>query len=191
MRNIEKAIPKFKMGELEQAAVMQPIWSLLHSRQNDSEWNPNLRGYLKSCIAGRQWPQARLKAANLSSHSACAFCLHDKIEMIRVSAAAGKEGHDWFIDLAKQARTTADATQGMSQKKKTMLVRNAEARMIEEPQQQMLTGVPTGNLMHRNWKCPRLDPIRRSKAEEVMVQMSKIAEEQLGPNHPEGTRDLV
>ena len=55
----------------------------------------------------------------------------------------------------------------------------------------MWAGVPTGNLMHRNWKCPRLDPFRRSKAEEEMVQMSKIAEEQLGPNHPEWTRALV
>ena len=106
-RNIEKAIPQLKMGEHEQAAVMQPIWSLLTSRQNNDEWNPNLRGYLKSCQAGRQWPQARLKAANLSSHSACALCLHDKIEMIRISAAAGKEGHDWFVDLAKQAKEEA------------------------------------------------------------------------------------
>ena len=111
-RNIEKAIPQLKMGEHEQAAVMQPIWSLLTSRQNNDEWNPNLRGYLKSCQAGRQWPQARLKAANLSSHSACALCLHDQIGMIRISAAAGKEGHDWFVDIAKQAKEDAETQQG-------------------------------------------------------------------------------
>ena len=63
--------------------------------------NPNPRGCLKSCAVGRQWPQTRLKVANLSSHGARTFCLHDKIEMIRISAAAGKEGHDWFIDLAE------------------------------------------------------------------------------------------
>jgi len=106
-RNIERAIPQLKMEEHEQAAVMQPIWSLLSSRQNDDEWNPNLTGYLKSCQAGRQWAHARPKTANLSSHSAYAFCLHDKIEMIRISAAAGKEGHDWFVDLAKQAMEEA------------------------------------------------------------------------------------
>ena len=109
---------------------MQPIWSLLQSRQNDAEWDPNLRGYLKSCMAGRQWPQTRLKAENLSTLSACAFCLHDKIEMIRVSAAAGKEGHDWFVDLAKLAQITADTTQGISQRKKAMIVKSAEAKLL-------------------------------------------------------------
>ena len=110
---------------------MQPIWSLLKSKQNDEEWNPTLRGYLKSCNAGRQWPQARLKTANLSTHKACAFCLHDKIEMIRISAAAGKEGHDWFVDLAKQARNGAEAMQGLSRRRKTMLINKAEAKVIE------------------------------------------------------------
>ena len=45
--------------------------------------------------------------------------------------------------------------------------------------------------MHRSWKCPRLDSFRRSKADEQMVQMSRIAEQQLGANHPEWTRALV
>ena len=31
-----------------------------------------------------------------------------------------------------------------------MIVMNAEANMLEEPQLQMLTGVPIGNLMHRS-----------------------------------------
>ena len=141
-RNIERAIPQLELGEHEQAAVMQPIYELLRSTRNDKEWNPNLRGYLKSANAGRQWPQTRLMSANLSSHSACAFCLYDKIEMIRISAAAGKEGHDWFIDLALQARTAADATPGISQKKKTMRINKAESAMLEDPQKQMLIGVP-------------------------------------------------
>ena len=71
------------------------------------------------------------------------------------------------------------------------MISKAEAKMIEDPQEQMLKGVPIGNLMHRNWKCLRLEPFRRSKAEEELVQMSKIAEEQLGQNHPEWTRALV
>ena len=96
---------------MRKGAVMQPIWSLLTSRQNNDECMPNLRVYLKSCLAGRQWPRARLETASLSSHSACAFCLHDKIEMIRISAAAGKEGHDWFVDLATKAKEEAEAPQ--------------------------------------------------------------------------------
>ena len=121
------------MEEHEQAAVMQPIWSLLTSRQNDNDWNLNLMAYLKSCQAGRQRPQARLKTANMSSHSAFAFCLHDKIEMIRINAAAGKERHDWFVDLAKQAKDEAQTLQGASQRRKNQLVSRAEAKMIEDP----------------------------------------------------------
>lgn len=45
--------------------------------------------------------------------------------------------------------------------------------------------------MHRSWKRPRLDSLRRSKADEEMVQMSRTDEEQLGANHPEWTRALV
>ena len=129
---------------------MQPIRSLLRSKQHDAGWNPNLRGYLKSCVAGRQWPQTRLGAANLSSHGACTFCLHDKIEMIKISAAAGKEGHDWFVDLAKQARATAESTAGVSMRKRAMIIKEAEAEMIEDPQPQMLSDVPSGSLMHRS-----------------------------------------
>ena len=110
---------------------METVWSLLQSRQNDAEWNPNLRGYLKSCTAGRQWPQARLEVANLSTHSACASCLHDKIEMMMVSSAVGKEGHDWFVHPAKLAQIIADHTQGILQRKKAMIVKNAEAKMLE------------------------------------------------------------
>ena len=84
--------------------------------------------------------------------------------MIRISAAAGKEGHDWFVDLAKKAKEEAEAQQGISQRRKTQLISRAEARMMEDPQPQMLVGVPNGNLMHRNWKCQRLEALRRSKA---------------------------
>lgn len=64
--------------------------------------------------------------------------------MIRINAAAGKEGYDWFIDLAKHAKITADPAQGISLKKKAMVVNNVETKMIEEPQLQVLMGVPTG-----------------------------------------------
>ena len=46
----------------------------------------------------------------------------------------------------------------------------------------MLEGVPIGNLMHRNWKC---------KADEELIMMSKVAEQELGHNHPDWTRALV
>ena len=44
------------------SAFMEPIWQLLNSRQNDDEWNPMLRGSLRSALANRQYPQSRVKA---------------------------------------------------------------------------------------------------------------------------------
>ena len=35
-------------------AFMEPVWELLRSRQNDEEWNPLLRGSLRSAFANRQ-----------------------------------------------------------------------------------------------------------------------------------------
>ena len=63
--------------------------------------------------------------------------------------------------------------------------------MIEYPQPQMLEGVPIGNLMHRNWKCQRLEAFKRDKAEEELIMMSKVAEQHLGQHHPEWTRALI
>lgn len=111
--------------------------------------------------------------------------------MIRISAAAGKEGRDWFIDLAEQARAVANSTIGISMRKKSMIVKEVEAKMLQDPQPLMLSGVPSGNLMHRSWRHPRLDMLRRSKAEDEMVQMSKVVEQQLEGNHLEWTRALV
>ena len=61
-------------------AFMEPIWQLLKSRQNDENWNPLLRGSLRSALANRQYPQCRVKAAGWSSHDRCLFCLNASIE---------------------------------------------------------------------------------------------------------------
>ena len=61
-------------------AFMEPIWKLLRSRQNDDEWNPVLRGSLRSALANRQYPQCRVKAAGWSVHDKCLFCLNSNIE---------------------------------------------------------------------------------------------------------------
>ena len=45
-----------------------------------------------------------------------------------------------------------------------MIVKEAEAKILEEPQPQMLSGVPSGSLMHRTWRYPRLDKLRKSSA---------------------------
>ena len=77
-RNIATTMSPLQLNGTSQGAVMQPLWILLRSRQNDTEWNPRLRGYLKSVVTNRQWPQVRLKAAGKATHDRCIFCLQDK-----------------------------------------------------------------------------------------------------------------
>ena len=58
--------------------MMEPITKLLKSKANSEDWNPALRGSLRSAIAGRQYPQARVFAAGWATQSKCLFCL-DKL----------------------------------------------------------------------------------------------------------------
>ena len=83
---------------------MDPIWGLLRSKQNDAQWNPRLRGYLKSVICNRQWTQVRLKAAGLASHDKCTLCLQKKIEECRRKAGDGQDERLWFVDEVKMAK---------------------------------------------------------------------------------------
>ena len=62
-RNLETQVPQLKKGGSGAGALMEPITKLLRSKENNEEWNPALRGSLKSAIAGRQYPQARVFAA--------------------------------------------------------------------------------------------------------------------------------
>ena len=52
-----------------------PIAKLLESKRCDCEWNPMLRGYLKSALANRQFTQNRCHKAGWTSHGKCIFCL--------------------------------------------------------------------------------------------------------------------
>ena len=55
--------------------MMEPITKLLKSKANNEEWNLELRGSLRSAIAGRQYPQARVFAAGWAERNKCLFCL--------------------------------------------------------------------------------------------------------------------
>ena len=71
-------------------AFMEPIWQLLRSKQNDSEWNPMLRGSLRSALANRQYAQCRVMAAGWSLHDMCLFCLNSIIDRALGSEAREK-----------------------------------------------------------------------------------------------------
>ena len=71
-RRIEDIYPSLQVGTLGNGAFMEPIWRLLKSKQNDSEWNEALRGALRSAITNRQWTQERCFAAK------SAFATHNR-----------------------------------------------------------------------------------------------------------------
>ena len=74
-------MPQLKKGGSGVGALMEPVAKLLKSKENDENWNPALRGILKSAIAGRQYPQARAYAAGWATHNKCLFCLHSLTEL--------------------------------------------------------------------------------------------------------------
>ena len=111
---------------------MGPIWQLLKSRQNDENWNPSLRGGLRSVLANRQYPQVRAFAAGWATHNKCFFCFHQLADLgartVRRTSSKGKTRQN---DQAKQDKIRYKV--------------EATAEQIAE--------APVGNLGHRIWKC--------------------------------------
>ena len=66
---------------------MEPITKLLKSKADNEDWNPALRGALRSAIAGRQYPQARVCAAGWAEHNKCLPCLH---KLASIGTAPGR-----------------------------------------------------------------------------------------------------
>ena len=79
-RRMQKGLPRLAKGGDGAGAVMEPVYGLLKSNRNDAGWNPVLRGCLRSVVAGRQYPQVRVKAAGWAKHDKCLFCLHDIVK---------------------------------------------------------------------------------------------------------------
>ena len=115
--------------------MIQPIFSLLKSRQNDLEWNPALRGGQ----AGRQWPQSRVYTAGWSEHNKCLACLQALVEERETSCQ-------------RQARIELLEGRGSGAPVQVL----ATAAQIE--------AAPIGDLFHRSWTCKLLEPERLKHA---------------------------
>ena len=112
---------------------MEPITKLLKSKANDEEWNPALRGSLRSAIAGRQYPQARVFAAGWAEHNKRLFCLHS---------------------VAGASATTARRTRINGKTKQEEVTKRSKVRHKVEATAEQIGQAPVGNLIHRIWKCP-------------------------------------
>ena len=131
-RNIEEKMPQLKKGGSGSGALMEPITKLLKSKSNNEDWNPALRGSLRSAIAGRQYPQARVFAAGWADHGKCLFCLHK---------------------LASVGARTARRTRINGKTKQLEASVRNKARYKVEATTEMITEAPVGSLGHRIWKC--------------------------------------
>ena len=54
--------------------MIEAVWSLLRSKQNDSELGPQFNRALLSAYTGRQFTQSRVMAAGWATHSKCFVC---------------------------------------------------------------------------------------------------------------------
>ena len=129
-------------------AFMEPIWKLLRSRQNDDEWNPVLRGSLRSALANRQYPQCRVKAAGWSMHDKCLCCLNSNIED-SLSCGAMR---DRCKEIAKEGKA-----------------KSSRRDLAGEATGEILAATPKGTLGHRIYECPRLSGSRDKHADKDVV----------------------
>lgn len=131
-RNLEVQMPQLKKGGSGAGAFMEPITKLLKSKANNEDWNPALRGSLRSVIAGRQYPQARVFAAGWAVHNKCLFCLHKLVSL--------------------GSRTTR-RTRINGKTRQHEATRTDKAKHKVEATAEQIAEAPVGSLGHRIWKC--------------------------------------
>ena len=111
---------------------MEPITKLLKSKANNGEWNPALRGSLRSAIAGRQYPQARVFAAGWAAHSK------------RLFVCTNWQNLD---------RTLRVGRGSMDENRQQEATRQDKVRHKVEATAEQVAQAPVGSLGHRIWKC--------------------------------------
>jgi hypothetical protein len=102
-RRIEKVMPQLAANGSGRGATMEPLWQLLNSKVCNDDWNADLRGCLKSAIAGRQYPQTRVMAAGWAEHNRCIFCLSAAVDADDLSSTAEDKA-------SRHSRTPVTAT---------------------------------------------------------------------------------
>ena len=135
---------------------MEPIAKLLKSKANNGDCNPALRGALRSAIAGRQHPQARVFAAGWAEHNKCLFCLHKLADLgsnasrrVRLRGKTRPQLHRGVIisDDVRQETVPGDASTDLEATRRNKMQHKVEA--IAE----QVASAPVGNLGHRIWRC--------------------------------------
>jgi hypothetical protein len=74
-RRVEDKHPSLRQGRGGYGAHVLPILQLLNSRRVRDDWTPAAKGGLVSTATNRQWTQARLYQANLTTSLNCRLCV--------------------------------------------------------------------------------------------------------------------
>lgn len=74
-RRVEDKHPSLKRAAGGFGAHMAPLFQLLNSKKIREEWTPQAKGGLVSAITNRQWTQARLYQAKLTTTHNCRLCV--------------------------------------------------------------------------------------------------------------------
>ena len=85
---------------------MEPVWRLLKSKSEKDDWNRHYRGGLRSAIANRQFPQARMLACGFATHGKCLMCLNKIVDDERLQGSDAEEADR----LKRTAKDTVEAT---------------------------------------------------------------------------------
>ena len=106
-RKVEEKIPALHSGQGGHGAHLHPIFRLLQSRPSVN-WGPQEQGALRSVVANRQWPQARLYSAGKVASRNCRLCVglgfcneEETLEALGYHASSR-------LDLPSDARATAE-----------------------------------------------------------------------------------
>ena len=59
---------------------MELVWKLLRTKANTDNWTKQFQGGLRSAIAGRQYPQARVRTCGWAEHDRCLVCLSKLVD---------------------------------------------------------------------------------------------------------------
>jgi hypothetical protein len=170
-RTVEGSHHSLFSGGAGRGATMDPLWKLLRSNERSEDWNPSLRGALRSAIAGRQWPQARCFRAGFAVHPKCLFCVY--------GACTDSSSATMAVRAARPA--SRSGTWPSSPLNALANDVPAVSAALPPPTQQQLDQAPVGTCNHRVWHCPRLAVQRRRHAPEAMLTGSvNVSQDNVG-----------
>ena len=152
-RNIGRRLAGADPDGLGLGPSLACIYRLLDPRRctGDDDWGPRERAGLRSAVANRQWPQARLCRAGLAESPDCQFCV--KANLLRRVGDVPPRSLSGCRDLNMPSASSVP-----------LAPPGAAAAMGTAD------NVPIGTLVHRVWDCATIDQHRQRLVSPLLMQ---------------------